>query len=170
MYRAGYEQYNALYNLADLIAIVIMAFGIVPVISIIRLFLPKAPIIENCDNFIRGRFLIILVNVTYLKVAFACMMNFQFFDTDIGQSSAFNSFGSIVLLAYVIMVPVYYVAQAVIFSREIKSIKKKNEYQKLLKGEENAESRKVLDDKAKIVRNNFRAKTLFEEYNIDSPF
>jgi hypothetical protein len=44
MYKAGYEQVNILYNMADMISITFLAFGIVPIISVIVLLLPNSKI------------------------------------------------------------------------------------------------------------------------------
>lgn len=110
MYKSGYTQYNSLYNLADLIAMVFIGFGLVPLVSVIRSLLPKAPIVDNCDRFVRGRFLIIIINVTYLRVAFAAILNFTSFNPDLNRSSSFNSFASIALISYVALVPLYYAA------------------------------------------------------------
>ena len=84
--------------------------------------------------------------------------------------TAFNSFSSLVFLGYTLIVPLYYLAQGIIYSREIKSLRNKLEYKRVLGEDADEEDVQVLDDKAKIIRNSFRAKTLFEEYHVDSPY
>ena len=76
IYKSGFETVNFMYNMADTFTLVFLLFGIVPVVSVVRLLLPQVTVVQNADRFIRGRFLITIVNVTYLKVAFLTMLNF----------------------------------------------------------------------------------------------
>jgi hypothetical protein len=74
--KSGFETSFFLYNMADTITLVMMIFMVVPLVSIITSLLPKSLLFTNADNFIRGRFLIAIVNITYLKTAFAVGLNF----------------------------------------------------------------------------------------------
>eukprot|EP00347_Sterkiella_histriomuscorum_P005840 403355069 len=166
-YQNGIEYNNLAYNLADTLTIVMLALAVIPCISVIKLLLPNAVVIDNMDKFIKGRYLIAIINITYLKVATLTLINFTFFDTDT-TTKAFNSYASIVMLLFISIVPFYYLAQTVFFYRELHSLKKAMEYQQVLQGEQNAQNKKVVEDKVKIIRNNFRNKVLFEEYKIDN--
>lgn len=123
----GIEYNNLGYNLADMLTLTMFALAVIPAISVIKLLLPNAVVIDNMDRFIKGRYLIAIVNVTYLKIAFLTMVNFTFFDTTTA-TKAFNSYASIAMLIYITIVPLYYIAQTVYFYKELKSLKKALDY------------------------------------------
>ena len=109
MYQNGFEYNNVAYNLADMLTLVMLALVVIPIISVIKLLLPNSVIIDNMDSFIKGRYLIAIVNITYLKVTFLTLLNIYHFDTNT-TTLAFNSYASIVLLLYIIVVPLYYIS------------------------------------------------------------
>ncbi len=74
--RAGFEYSNILYNLADTITIVLLVFFIVILASIFAALLKNSLTIQNIDYMVRGRVLITIVHITYLKVAVTTMLNF----------------------------------------------------------------------------------------------
>jgi hypothetical protein len=75
----GYTTRLFLYNAADMISAVAMAFLLVPILSIIKLLLPSSVIFKNADNFLRGRLPIILINFSYLKITMLANLNFSKF-------------------------------------------------------------------------------------------
>ena len=97
------------WNLADLITVIMMGLAVIPCVTVIKLLLPNARIIENLDSFVKGRYLIAVVNLTYLRAAFHTILNYQAFQTDT-STRAFNSYCSIVMLCYIAGVPAYYFA------------------------------------------------------------
>ena len=76
MYKSGYEIINVMHNLSDLLTIGGILLLCIPFVSVVRSLLPSVTTIDNMDRFIRGRFLIAMVNLTYLKIAFLSMLNF----------------------------------------------------------------------------------------------
>lgn len=78
-YQNGFENNNIAYNLADTLTITMLALAVIPCISVIKLLLPNAVMIDNMDRFIKGRYLIAIINVTYLKVALLTMLNYNNF-------------------------------------------------------------------------------------------
>jgi hypothetical protein len=99
-----------------------IGFLIVPIVSILKLLLPKSLMFTNADIFIRGRFLIAMINITYLKVCFTCFTNFFKFDAST-TSSGFNSYASLAGLGYIVLVPIFYLTHIIIYYRELKSIR-----------------------------------------------
>lgn len=95
--------------MADMLTIAMLALAVIPVVSVIKLLLPNATVVDNMDRFIKGRYLIAIINVTYLKIAFVTLLNFTFFETDT-TTKAFNSYTSIVMMLYITVVPLYYIA------------------------------------------------------------
>ena len=166
-YQNGYYYNNLVYNIADTLTLAMMALAVIPIVSVIKLLLPNAIILDNMDRFIRGRYLIAIVNVTYLKVAVLTMLNYNMFETDT-TTKAFNSYASIVFLLYISLVPLYYLAETIFFHRELKALKKVLDYEEHIQGQE--ENRQVLEDKIAIIRSNFRNQMLFEEYRLESPW
>ena len=133
-YQNGFEYNNLVYNLADTLTVVMLALAVIPCISVIKLLLPNAVVIDNMDRFVKGRYLIAIINITYVKVAFLTLLNFTFFETET-TTKAFNSYASIVMLLYISIVPLYYLAQTVYFYRELKSLKKALDYKDVFTGE-----------------------------------
>lgn len=110
-----------------MLTVAMFALAVIPCITVIKLLLPNAVVVDNMDRFIKGRYLIAIVNITYLKVAFLTMLNFTFFETDT-TTKAFNSYTSIAMLIYIVMVPIYYIAQTIYFHRELKSLQRACDY------------------------------------------
>ena len=79
MYQSGYTNNNMAYNLADTLTAAMLLLLVVPCITVIKLLLPNAIVVDNMDRFIKGRYLIAIVNVTYVKAAFLTMLNFTHF-------------------------------------------------------------------------------------------
>lgn len=109
MYQNGFEYNNVAYNLADLLTVAMLALAVIPCISVIKLLLPNTVVVDNMDRFIKGRYLIAIINITYLKVAFTTVLNFQIFETDT-TTKAFNAYASVILLLYITVVGLYYLA------------------------------------------------------------
>jgi hypothetical protein len=122
--RAGFENTNILYNLADTITIVLLIFFIVIIVSLFAAILKNSMVIQNIDYMVRGRVLISIVHITYLKVAVTTMLNFQYFSPSF-PSTSFNSFVSVAALVYVGGVPLFYIGHSVVFYKELKSLRKK---------------------------------------------
>lgn len=95
----------------------------IPVIAIIKTFLPTNNFTTTADNFIKGRFLISIINFTYLKVCFLVFYNFLTFSPTT-TNSAVNSFASLAGVVYVGCVPVFYMFQMAMFKRELGKLKK----------------------------------------------
>lgn len=73
------------------------------------------------------------------------------------------------MLIYIVAVPAYYMAQTIAYHREVNTLKKAVELQQTPpQGEDDQQAQAALNDKVRIIRNNFRTKVLFEEYHIDS--
>jgi hypothetical protein len=122
--RAGFEYTNILYNLADTITIVLLVFFIVILASIFAALLKNSLTIQNIDYMVRGRVLITIVHITYLKVAVTTMLNFQYFSPEF-SSTSFNSFLSVAALVYVGGVPLFYLGHSIVYYREMRSLRKK---------------------------------------------
>jgi hypothetical protein len=156
--------------MADMISILALIAMIVPVVSIVKLILPKSLIFSNADRFIKSRTMILIINITYLKTALTAFLNFQSTTTS-SDSSTFNMMTSIVGIVYLGLVPAFYAGHMIMFYREIKSLRKKLEYSQVFSsGSQNVQNNQVVLEKVTIIKNNFRYKVLFEEYNIDSMF
>ena len=103
----GYPNTYFLYNVADTLTLVMAVMMIVPFVSILREILPNVNFMINADNFVRGRFLIGIINLTYLRIAFLTILNYSTFGSN-SNSSGFNSFAAVCGLVYIIVVPLYY--------------------------------------------------------------
>jgi len=68
--------------MADTISIAALIFLVVPLVSMVTALLPKSLLFTNLDRFVRGRFLIGVINFTYLKTSFAVCLNFLNFRSD----------------------------------------------------------------------------------------
>ncbi len=168
--KAGFPNVLFVDNAADTLTIVALACLIVPIVSIVTLMLPKAEMISNLDHFFRRRFAVGMLNFAFLKLTMLACLNFYHFnpDTESAGFSSFTSIGAIVLLG---CVPIFYIFHGVWYARELRSLKKKMQYAEVFaKDTNNEENKLVMQNKAKIIRSNFRAKILFEEYNTSSPF
>jgi hypothetical protein len=122
--RAGFEYTNILYNLADTITIVLLVFFIVILASIFAALLKNSMVIQNIDYMVRGKVLITIIHITYLKVAVTAMLNFKYFSPSF-SSTSFNSFVSVAALVYVGGVPLFYLGHSIVFYREMRSLRKK---------------------------------------------
>jgi uncharacterized membrane protein len=167
--RAGFENSNILYNLADTITMVLFAFISMILVSVFASALKNSKVIQNLDFMVRGRVLISIVHLTYLKVAVATMLNFQNFSPSY-SSTSFNSFISVAALVYVGGVPLFYIGHAIVFYREMRSLKKKVKAAEEFTGKGAEENKLAIQEKVKDIKNSFRARTLFEEYNTDNIF
>jgi len=163
--KMGYEYNYFIYNIADTITVLMLVSLIVPVLASVKLFLPKSIIFTNSDNFIKSRTLILIINFTFLRLAFTGFLNFSNTDPET-HSSVFNQMFSIAGLAYMILVPCFYLGHAILFYREVKNLKKKLEIAQVFKN--NQENQQVIFEKVKIVKHSFRYRVLFEEYNNES--
>lgn len=72
---------------------------------------------------LRGRFAILIVNILFFKMAILVVLNFVDFNPAT-QTSAFNSFASIMALLFVIAVPTFYFFQTLVFFGELRSLKR----------------------------------------------
>jgi hypothetical protein len=124
--RMGYKSKSFMLNMADLFTMVCAISFIIPIVSVIKLMLPTNNFTSKADNFIRGRFLILLVNLTLLKTVFLASLNFVDFSLS-NSSSGFNSFASIVGMIYCLIVPLYYIFQLFAYHREVKAFNKLKE-------------------------------------------
>lgn len=122
MYQAGYLSNNIAWNLADLITVIMFGLALIPCVTVIKLLLPNARIINNLDAIVKGRYLIAVVNLTYLRAAFHTFLNYSAFQTDTA-TRAFNSYFSIVMLCYIAGVPAYYFVQMIIYWKEVKVLR-----------------------------------------------
>ena len=103
---------------------------IIPIISIIKSFLPNLLIFKNADAFIKSRTIIAITNLVYLKVAFTCILNLTSADAATTADAA-NSAAAIAMLIIVGGVPCFYIAHSIIYYRELKSLRKKIEYSRV---------------------------------------
>ena len=106
--KMGFENRYFMINMSDTLSIVAIVSMIIPVISILKLLLPSNNFTTKADNFIKGRFLITIVNITYLKVAFTAFLNFSSFDVST-PNNTFNSLASAFGICYCILVPGFYI-------------------------------------------------------------
>jgi hypothetical protein len=74
--RMGYKSKYFMLNMADLFTIVCAISFIIPIVSVIKILLPTNGFSTRADNFIRGRLLILIVNLTLLKTVFLASLNF----------------------------------------------------------------------------------------------
>jgi hypothetical protein len=95
-------------NMAGLFTMIGMISLIIPFVSVLKLLLPTNNFTAKADSFIRGRFLILLVNLTLLKIVFLASLNFLDFSPST-EDSGFNSFASIGGIIYCLVVPLYYI-------------------------------------------------------------
>lgn len=96
-----------LANIAGVISFIIVAAFIVPLISILKLLLPTNTYISQADDFIRGRFLITLANLTLLKLPFLTYLNLAVANT----TSMFllsNTLAAYIALSYQLFLLSYY--------------------------------------------------------------
>lgn len=93
--------------MTDLLTIVGILSLVIPVIGIIKSLLPTNAFITKVDKWVNGRFLITIMNFTYLKVCFLVFLNFLDFSSA-SLANLINSFASIGGLVYVVCVPIYY--------------------------------------------------------------
>jgi hypothetical protein len=106
--KMGYKSKYFMLNMADMFTMVCAISFIIPIVSVIKLLLPTNGFTSRADNFIRGRFLILIVNLTLLKAVFLASLNFVDFSPST-MTSSFNSFSSIVGMIYCLMVPLFYI-------------------------------------------------------------
>jgi hypothetical protein len=144
-----------------------MVFVIVVVVSIFAALLKNSTIIQNLDYMVRGRVLIAIVHITYLKVAVTTMLNFQNFSPSF-PSTSFNSFVSVAAVVYVGGVPLFYLGHSIVFYREMRSLRKKVNTVEIFSGKEEEANRLAVLEKVKVIKSNFRSRTLFEEYHSGS--
>ena len=112
--------------MADTFVMIFVISIIIPFFSILKLLLPKNSFLTRADDFIRGRFLILLVHLTYFKLVFVTTLNFNSMNPSTEQSG-YSSFASVLAMIFVIAVPAFYVVQILVFNRELKNLKKKVE-------------------------------------------
>lgn len=74
--KMGFETRYFLYNMVDTFTFVGLISLIIPLVSIVKVLLPKDLYLTNADNFIKGRFLVLIVNLTYLKVCMLAFLNY----------------------------------------------------------------------------------------------
>jgi hypothetical protein len=106
--KMGYKSKYFILNLADMFTMVCAISLIIPIVSVIKLLFPTSSFITRADKFIRGRFLILLVNLTLLKTVFLASLNLVDFSPST-KTSDFNSFSSVAGMVYCLMVPLFYI-------------------------------------------------------------
>lgn len=80
--KMGFDTRYFMNNMADTFTFITLLALIIPVISVIKVLIPKNLYLTNADNFIKGRFLIALVNITYMKVCFLVFLNYFSFNNE----------------------------------------------------------------------------------------
>lgn len=110
-------------NFADALVFICLISMIIPFVSILKIILPLNNFLTKADTMLRGRFIVVLVNIVYFKMATVTVLNFFEFNPE-SRTSAFSSFSSIIMMIFVVLVPCYYLWQILIFYRELKGIEK----------------------------------------------
>ena len=116
--KMGYEYRYFLNNIADILTIAGLLSMTIPIVAIIKTFLPTNNFTTKVDNFIKGRFLIAIINFTYLKVCFLVFYNFQSFSNS-SINAGVNSFASLAGMVYIVCVPIYYIFQMAMFKKDL---------------------------------------------------
>ena len=106
--KMGYPTKNFLNNLSSIISLAVLVSMLIPIISALKILIPTNRFMANSDSFIRGRFLITILNFIYLKLVLFTFMNFESFSTET-FGSALNSFASIFGLILIALLPIYYI-------------------------------------------------------------
>ena len=112
--KMGFETLYFMMNMSDTLTIIFFVSMIIPVVSILKLLLPTNSFMIRMDNFIKGRFLVMIVNVTYLKVSFLALLNFKNLNIKTPLDK-FNSFSATFAICYILMVPTYWIFQIAIY-------------------------------------------------------
>jgi hypothetical protein len=97
------------------------------------------------------------------------LLNFQHFSPQY-SSTSFNSFVSVLCLVYVGGVPLFYIGHSIVFYREMRSLRKKVIIVEEFSGVDAEENKLAVLEKVKVIKSNFRARTLFVEYHSNSIF
>lgn len=63
-------------NITDTLVFLVVVSMIIPIIAVIRLLLPTNNFMTRIDYLIRGRFLILIINIIYFKVTMLTLLNF----------------------------------------------------------------------------------------------
>jgi hypothetical protein len=163
----GYENKFFTYNFADVFSFLAVICLIIPFVVMLTLMMPSVTMFKNGDAFFAGRFLIGLVNFIYLNLALCAHLTFASFNTD-AMGSGFASFTSLFMLCACFAIPMYYTGHAIIYYKELKSLRKKLHYAEVFSSKEQSENRMVIDEKIKRIKHNYRARQLFEEYNVNT--
>ena len=162
--KMGYENKYFTDNFADAFTFVALICIIIPIVAIMAMLFPSVHIFSNGDRFFKGRFLIGMINFLYLKLALCAHLNFAAFSTD-AMGAGFASFTSLFMICVSFGVPMYYTGHAIIYHKELRSLRKKLAYAEVFSGKEQAENRLVIDEKIQRIKHDYRARQLFEEYN-----
>ena len=94
----------------------------VPVVSSLNAWIPSSSTFKNADRFFKAKVIITLINVCFLRVAFATLLNFNFTNPDV-VPSAFNMFASIALTGILIGMPAFYIVHIFLFRKELRNLK-----------------------------------------------
>ena len=104
---AGFENAQFMHNMADMLTFVVAGLCLIPLFSMLSLMIPGVMIISTADNFFRGRFLIGMINFTFMKLSFLCMLNLSAIGIYHSQSGA-STFAALGALVYIAVVPMFY--------------------------------------------------------------
>ena len=64
----GFKTRYFISNISDTLVIIVIASMLIPIVTIIKLLLPANNFMIRLDKLIRGRFLLLLINIIYFKV------------------------------------------------------------------------------------------------------
>jgi len=155
--KMGYVNKYFTYNFADVFSIVAMICMLIPLVAILTLLFPSVGIFSNGDRFFKGRFLIGILNLVYLKMALCANLNFAGFSTD-AYGAGFASFTSIFVICLTFAIPMYYTGHAIIYAKELRSLRNKLHYSEAFSGKEQSENRMIIDEKIQRIKHDYRAR------------
>lgn len=107
-YKMGFINRNVLYNLSDLLSLFVIGLLLIPVVTTIKLLLPKNNLLTNIELFCKSKLLITLLNLTYLKISFACFYALTDLQKDY-ETLNYNIILSLIGVIYLISIMYYYI-------------------------------------------------------------
>lgn len=164
--KMGFEYRYFIYNMADVIVLLFLISLCIPIIAVFSSFFPKSKYFHNAGEFLRSKVLIAIINIMYLKFVFMACLNLSLAAPDTA-ASAFNSFLALSMIVILGLIPIFYLVHVGVYFKELKSLKKSLKLHSESKSEENKEA---LRNKADSIKQSFRYKYLFSEYNNASIF